>query len=142
MPRKSAAALATVIDVTKMSRVRAPKDIPAAHQARINTLIASKPAEYFSAADLPLLVLLARHMERADRLDEEVQKLAPEDLEGLKWLAPLAERETKTIVALLRSLRLTVQSRYRADSSIAHSKPPTPRPWNFEQQDTAEEADK
>lgn len=125
--KKSVAALSVV--ALKAGRLKLPDDLPPGQRAMLQALIDSKPADFFARADLPLLVLLARHSERADRLEDEVQALAPGDLVGLKWLAPLCERETRAIVGIMRTLRLTPQSRFRPDSAKIHAKAGAPRPW-------------
>lgn len=98
----------------------------------MRALIDTKPADYFNRSDLPLLTQLARHMDRADRFESEVQRLDPDDLEGLKWLSTQADRETKAILAIMRSLRLTPQSRYRPDNSKLFADDSGARPWDTE----------
>ncbi|MFZ3206399.1 MAG: hypothetical protein WA161_21370 [Pseudomonas sp.] len=127
MSRKSTQSM-TVVPLT-MRRLKLPADLPPGQQAMLQALIDSKPADFFARADLPLLVLLARHSERADLIEAEVQALEPGDLLGLRWLSPLAERETKAIVTILRTLRLTPQARYRPDNARLHAKSGSPRPW-------------
>lgn len=120
----------SVVSIDSKPRVKAPTGLPASQAERIATLIASKPADWFQAADMPLLVELARHLDRADKIDEEMQDLEPGDLKGLKWLQPLANAESARIQSLMRSLRLTPQSRYRADSVKANTPPAGPRIWD------------
>lgn len=127
-PGPASAASMAVVPVGTFPRVRVPAHLPESQRTRINDLIGTKPADWFQPADLPLLVELARHMDRADRLDAEIRALAPDDLKGLKWLQPLANAESVRIQSILRSLRLTPQARYRADS--AKLKPREgPAPW-------------
>lgn len=128
-PGPKSAAEMSVVSINSIPRVRAPDGLPATQRARINALVASKPADWFQAADMPLLIELARHMDRADKLDAEMQALADDDLEGFKWLQPLANAESARIQSLMRSLRLTPQSRYRPDSAKAYTPPQGPRPW-------------
>lgn len=137
--KKSVASLAVV--ALKARRLKLPDDLPPGQRAMLQALIDSKPADFFARADLPLLVLLARHSERADRLEAEVQALEPGDLVGLKWLAPLCERETKAVVSILRTLRLTPQARYRPDSARLHAKSGAPRPWETAADDEADADD-
>lgn len=125
--KKSVAALSVV--ALNARRLKVPADLPPGQRAFLQALIDSKPCDFFSQADLPLLILLARHSERADRLEAEVQALDPCDLVGLKWLSPLAERETRAMVTIMRTLRLTPQSRFRPDSAKIHAKAGAPRPW-------------
>lgn len=126
--KKSAASL-QVVALTGMRRLKMPADLPPGQRAMLQALIDSKPADFFSVADLPLLILLGRHNERADLLEAEMQALKPGDLAGLKWLSPLCERETKTVISILRTLRLTPQARYRPDNARLHAKSGAPRPW-------------
>lgn len=128
-PGPKSAAEMLVVSINSIPRVRAPESLPETQRARINALVASKPADWFQAADMPLLIELARHMDRADKLDAEMQALEVDDLEGFRWLQPLANAESTRIQSLMRSLRLTPQSRYRADSAKANALPPGPRPW-------------
>lgn len=131
-PGPQSAASMAVVSITSMPRVRAPETLPEAQRARINALVATKPQDWFQAADMPLLIELARHLERADRIDAEMRTLQPDDLKGLKWLQPLANAESSRIQSLMRSLRLTPQSRYRADSSKVNATPAGPRPWEMQ----------
>lgn len=128
-PGPKSAADISVVNITSIPRVRAPEGLTETQRARINALVASKPADWFQAADMPLLIELARHMDRADKIDAEMQALDDDDLEGFKWLQPLANAESVRIQSLMRSLRLTPQSRYRPDSSKANTPPQGPRPW-------------
>lgn len=102
---------------TDQQRLQAPKRLPVAHRKRIDELVRSKPADWFQVADMPLLIELARHMDRADRIDKEVRKLERDDLMGLRMLQQLANAESSRIQSLMRSLRLTPQARYRADAA-------------------------
>ncbi|HEV8077334.1 MAG TPA: hypothetical protein VGP45_03010 [Marinobacter sp.] len=128
-PKSAAAALTTVAIAP---RLKVPDSLPASQQEALRVLIDTKPAAFFNRSDLPLLTQLARHMDRADRFESEVQLLDPEDLEGLKWLATQADRETKAILAIMRSLRLTPQSRYWPDSSALFAHDTGVRPWDTE----------
>lgn len=126
--KKSVASM-TVVAMT-IRRLKLPADLPAGQKAFLQELVNAKPADFFNVADLPLLILLARHSERADRLEAEVQALEPGDLAGLKWLSPLCQAETKTIISLMRTMRLTAQSRYRPDNARLHANAGSAiRPW-------------
>lgn len=98
------------------SQVRAPTRLPASQRKRIDELISSKPDDWFQVTDMPLLIELARHMDRADRIDKEVRATEKGDLAGLKWVQQLANAESTRIQSLMRSLRLTPQARYRPDA--------------------------
>lgn len=135
--KKSAASL-QVVALTGIRRLKLPADLPAGQKAFLQELVNAKPADYFNTADLSLLILLARHSERADLLEAEMQALQPGDLAGLKWLSPLCQAETKTVISILRTLRLTPQARYRPDNARLHSNAVVPRPWETPADDDAD----
>lgn len=137
MSRKSTQSM-SVVPLTAR-RLKVPDDLPPGQAAMLRALIDSKPADFFTRADLPLLVLLARHSERADLIESEMQALAPGDLVGLRWLSPLAERETRAIVSIMRTLRLTPQARYRPDNARLHAKAGAPRPWETVEDEDADD---
>jgi hypothetical protein len=126
---KSAASMSVV--TTTFPRVRVPAHLPESQRSRIDGLLGTKPADWFQAADMPLLIELARHMDRADRVDAEIRALKADDLQGLKWLQQLANAESSRIQSVMRSLRLTPQARYRADA-VKVRDTDGPRPWETE----------
>lgn len=132
MPRKSVASQ-QVVSIVNVPRIKAPPHLPDSQRIALQGLIDSKPGDYFQACDLPLLVQLVRHLEAADRWATETQALESGDLDGLKWLSTQAERESKAIVLLMRTLRLSPQARYRPDATSKHRAAfAGPRPWEVE----------
>lgn len=116
MPRTSTAALSVVPGLRAVDRVRAPKDLTATQRTIFQALVGSKPADWFIATDVPMLVELCRHMARADDIERLLRELAPQDVDGLDKLGRMADRETQRIAMLMTRLRLTPQSRYVPDS--------------------------
>lgn len=132
MPRKSVASQ-QVVSIVNVPRIKAPTHLPDSQRIALQGLIDSKPGDYFQACDLPLLVQLVRHLEAADRWAAETQALEADDLDGLKWLSMQADRESKAIVLLMRTLRLSPQARYRPDATSKHRAVSAgPKPWEVE----------
>ncbi len=119
MPRKSAASLAVVPGLRTIPRLRPPRDLTPLQRSFFAHIVASKPADWFQASDLPLLVLLCRHLARADQIEEQLRLIDPMYTEAFDALARMADRESQRIAMLMTRLRLTPQSRYRPDSGKA-----------------------
>lgn len=77
------------------------------------------PADHFSPSHFPLLVQLCRHVVSSDRvklLIEQFCKKKQIDCSRLQTLLSMQTSETSAIVRLMRSLRLSPQAIYRAES--------------------------
>jgi hypothetical protein len=122
--RKSAAALAVVPDQPGVPALAVP---PGLTQAERNVWLAtvnSQPADHFGIEHVPILVEYARHVCRSHVIDEQLKGFDPEWLatdEGVRRYEKLSGVAIKTagmIQRLATTMRLTHQSRYRADKVI------------------------
>lgn len=117
-------------------RLAPPAGMTAAQKAAWVTVTNARPADWFGPENAALLVQYCRHKVQADILAYQLEHFDPNwlaDDEGLKRydkLSGMAERETRTINALLRSMRLTQQSLVRADKTVDSQK--ERKPWQVE----------
>ncbi|WP_062391118.1 hypothetical protein [Pseudomonas abietaniphila] len=133
--KKSVASM-QVAHVGVDSRLAPPAGMTAAQKAAWVTVINARPADWFGPENSALLVQYCRHRVQADILAEQLEQFDPAwlaDDEGLKRydkLSGMVERETRTLNALLRSMRLTQQSLVRADKAVDSQK--ERKPWQVE----------
>jgi hypothetical protein len=107
-----------------------------AHEWR--QIVDRMPADWFTREHFPLLALLCRHICRARFLAFQIDNFKPEWLKDdagparLEKFLAMAERETRAITALSRSLRLTHQSRMKAEkaATAVAAYHDGPRPWD------------
>jgi hypothetical protein len=107
-------------------RPPAPEGLSPAEREEWRVVVGSMPADWLTREAYPLLAGLCRHTVRAEKLGTQINKAEGQllkDIEGVRVLDKLLamhERETRAIMALMRSLRLTKQSQY--DSRTAARK--------------------
>jgi hypothetical protein len=114
MPRKSAAALNVIRPPTFTPPPKPPVELTPEQAEVWRTITESLPHDWFPVCARPLLIELCRHIVEARFIAKQIEKFGrPKKLlaEYDRWLA-IANRESKIIIALSRSLRLTNQSRY------------------------------
>ena len=116
MPRKSAAALATPTPFRKHRRPEPPAGLPPAAAAVWVRTLAGLREDWVGVEALPLLERYARHVARVGELEGLIAAAAPG---GAEWraLVSAAGSETRHITAVARALRLTPQSRLRAETA-------------------------
>lgn len=133
--RKSVASLGVAAPVGIDSRLSPPPGLTPAQKAEWVTVVNARPADWFGPENAALLTQYCRHKVMADIVDQQLMDFDPAwmaDDEGLKrynLLGAMLERETRTINALLRSMRLTQQSLVRADKAVATTK--GRKPWQL-----------
>jgi hypothetical protein len=135
--KKSAAELSIV----KLERPRPapPKELTPSEAAIWVMTVDTKPADWFTQDTHPLLVAYCRHVQMGEVLAAQVRTFEMDwvgvegGLERLERLLRVRERETRAALALARSMRLTQQSRLRAETAAtkADNTPSGPRPWDF-----------
>lgn len=128
--KKSAEALSVVTVLPE--RPRPPAELNGQERDIWDAVVNSHPGGWITKDAYPVLVQYARHTIRALRLAQLIQQEEDaDDFNVDRWQALLAEqrRESATILALARSMRLTHQSRYRADSAKARPQDGGRRPW-------------
>lgn len=117
MPRKSAASLSVVAILP--GQAPKPPSILTREQSRLwESIVATKPYDWFQADNLPLLVAYVRHITTANDL---TARLEPGDLDltEIAIVLKLRTAETASSVRLAMAMRLTQQSRYRADAAAS-----------------------
>jgi hypothetical protein len=136
--RKSSTELTKApLTVLAERRPSPPADLTEAEGLVWVDVVGCMPAGWLSKAQVPLLVAYCRHTARASLLAQQVSAFDPGWLkvdggvQRLDKLLGMAERETRTVNACARSLRLTHQSQYgpRA-AATAGRKGGAPRPWD------------
>lgn len=128
MPRRSAASLTVATPITSVPRLKPPAGLSEPQRAHFAALVASVPADRFVRADVPLLVALVRHLNRADEIERMFDTHA-ESIPEYDTLARAAARESSAIASIMTRLRLTPQSRYKPDSAKLRQGPPSTPPW-------------
>ncbi len=134
MPRKSLAALTVVAAEPKPvgPRLRPPEGLTSAQVAAWRSATDNLPAEWFKAEHVPLLTQYARHVARAGEIEALLARLDPiADRDVFGHLAKLAAAETMSIIRLARAMRLTQQSRLKAETA-ANRAPKNPAPRGIE----------
>ena len=118
MPRKSAAALATPTFCRSYTPPAPPNDLPQEAAKTWRGTLAALPEGWIGGEALPLLERFARHTARVGELE---RLIAAEEAGSATWraLVQLAGAETRHVCATARALRLTPQSRMKAET--AHS---------------------
>lgn len=113
---------------TIRQRPAAPAGLSKLEAAAWKALVADWPADHFKRSDLPLLAEYIRALSMAEELGGQVDKC--DDMQELKTVLDLRDRESRRAAALARTLRLAPQSRYdrHATATMANSANGK-RPW-------------
>lgn len=136
--RQSSASLAVAsvaLDVDQ--RLMPPANLTPAQRSVWMTVVNSRPAEWFRPEHASLLTQYCRHKVQADIIAQQIEEFDPEwmkDDDGLKRydkLSLMMDRESKSINALMRSMRLTQQSLYSAMKEPGKSGKQA-KPWQSE----------
>ena len=131
--RKSTAALSVVAAEERFERPKPPEKLSEAEGEVWKQVVAVKPADWFTADNLPLLADYCRHIVRQDKISEminghSVYASDPEALKTYNHLIRLSDLESKAIAMLATKMRLTHSAKYRVDRP--HSNPEAKkRPW-------------
>jgi hypothetical protein len=100
-----------------------------ARQAEVWTRITTAlPPDWFAAEQATLLQRLSAHTVRCEDIELALARLDPlADLDDFRKLAAVASAETSRVLALSRSLRLTLTARMEPDTAAGKaSKAPPP----------------
>jgi hypothetical protein len=135
--RKSLASLMVGPKGPVIDRPPAPYCLTDAEVEVWNQIVNSMAADYFAPSHHPLLCQLCRHTVASNRVGQLIEACCKRrrisTLE-LQTLHSMQQSESAAIVRLARSLRLTPQSVYRAESSKIKPLTPTqsqfPSPWD------------
>jgi hypothetical protein len=99
-------------------------------------MINARPAEWFGPEHAGMLAQYCRHKIQADLVAQQLQAFDPawladdDGLQRFDKLSAMQDRESKTITALLRSMRLTQQSMIRADKVVRNTR--GRKPWQID----------
>lgn len=136
MAKKSAAAL-SIAPAGAVPRLAPPADLTPAQRSVWLSVVNSRSADWFAPEHEPLLKQYVRHKVNSDLLSQQIEEFQPEWMaedDGLKRydrLLGMLARETLALNTMARSMRLTHQAVYRADS--AKNRPNAGRkPWQSE----------
>ena len=137
MPRKSAGSLTLAPTATLRPLPEPPDDLTEAQAALWHKIVATKPADWWDASNLPMLRALVVHTSAAETIDRELATFDPEwlkDDEGLKrykMLSQIRAEHTGKVESLMTKMRLTQQSRYgaRQADTAARSAAKSRKPW-------------
>ena len=115
--RKSTASLLT--GPIQVNRPEPPYSLTDAESDVWRMIVNAMPADHFAPSHFPLLVQLCRHVISSDRVKLLIEQTCGRkqlDCDRLQVQLAMQNSESSAIVRLMRSLRLTPQSVYRAES--------------------------
>jgi len=111
-----------------------PEDLTPEQAEEWRGVVGRMPASWFKREHYGMLSAYCRHVCRAREVERELAATSIEDLEKYEKLARSAERETRSILACGRTLRLTHQSQYdekKAHRSANQGSSSGGSPWDF-----------
>jgi hypothetical protein len=134
--RKSTEALAVVRTFPDL-RPAPPEDLTEEQATEWRAIVARMPGDWFPRETHATLASYCRHVCTGRMLSRFVDKFEADHLgdeecvDRLKDVLRMRETETRAASALARAMRLTQQSRYRADAAAtaADNAGPTEKPW-------------
>lgn len=133
MPRKSSAALSIVPPSPADGRLGVPDGLTEGEAVLWREVVDSKPADWFGEDSAPLLKEYVRAALMCDTLDGKLRTaLTGEDtdVELVKTLLDMRDKESKRATSIATKLRLTQQSRYTPQAAgTAGKKAGGKRPW-------------
>ena len=134
--RKSAADIILRPAVEQGETLLMPPETLTPDQCEIfEQLVKDLPDGLITEELLPLVAQLARHLSTCKRLatwTDKIENGAFNEFESQEYFRVLEQRreETASALSIMRSLRLTNQSRYRPDSAKL-DRPSSKEPWVF-----------
>ncbi len=128
--RKSAAELSVVRIDCAAQRPAPPADLTPGQAAIWRAVVETTPAGWFSEGDV-LLRSYCRHVQTADFLAKLVNEHLHElsEIQSLKRLLSMRERETRMLTHLATKMRLTPQARITPRSAGRQMENIVRRPW-------------
>jgi hypothetical protein len=127
MPRKSKAALQIADHASRIARLPVPAHLPKHLRAIWFSVTSALPADWFSAEQGALLERYCFHVARSRQLEALLARANPlKNATLFCRIARAASAETRTVTGLARSMRLTQQSRMRAETARTKSKQGAP----------------
>lgn len=133
--RKSAASL-TVVPAGLPSRMEPPEYLSETQKAIWRAVVATKPVEWFSADNAPLLVEYVRAVDMGNLLELQIAAtMAGQGDISMKDLLKMRDTESRRAMSLATKMRLTQQSRYTEKSAATADRNSGNggKPWQFGQ---------
>ncbi|PLW82657.1 hypothetical protein CWI75_08720 [Kineobactrum sediminis] len=136
--KQSAAALA--VATTEGRRPSPPQTLNDAQAAVWRRVVGVYPPEYFRPDSFDLLEAYCRHVVSAGFLNAEIDRYQPawlledDGLKRYKTLLECRDRESRTSMALARSMRITNQSRFDERKAASTQRTTSARaPWETDE---------
>ena len=126
--RKGKGIISTAAQVLEIPRLPPPAELSEFEAHCWTSVVNTKPADWFRADTLPILLSYCKHISCAYTLDKEIAEFDPawlRDDDGLlryKRLTDMRDRESRALTALARSMRLTQQSQIHHNTAASQSK--------------------
>jgi len=135
MPRKSLAALsvAAMTAPRSVAPLKPPRGMSTTQRMVWRNTVEALPGDWFTREHVALLRRYCEHVARADDIERRLARLDPiADGDDYDRLARLGIAETGRLLALARAMRLTQQSRLKAETAAnrAGAVKAGPRPWD------------
>ncbi len=129
MPRKSAASLSVVASIAPEARLPVPEGMPDG-QARVwRETVSGLPASWFGVEQAAILTRYCVHVDRCQQLEAHIAGMEPSDPDYTKMVL-LVGQESGRVNLYARSMRLTQQSRLKAETAATRAKgKAAARPW-------------
>lgn len=130
--RKSAASL-TVLHGERLERLPPPTDLSESERGLFLQVQDTKPADWWTADNLPLLVEYVRALTMCNLLAERLHKAMADaaDVGEIKVLLDMRDKESRRATSLATKMRLSQQSTYTDKSAdTARRKAGGKRPWD------------
>ena len=130
MARKSQAAAVAQVFVIRptANRLPVPQDMAPEPAEVWRTTTAALPPDWFTPEHGPLLALYCRHIARAGQIERVISGLDPlADLAAFDRLVKLAALESAKAAMHARAMRLTHQSRLKAETAASRAGRAGPR---------------
>ena len=137
--RKSMTQLMIEGSTSVIERPDAPYTLTDAEADEWRAIVASMPAEHFARIHYSMLTQLCRHKIQSNRIGQLIEAVCKNhpkgpaskgfDMAGYDHLLGMQARESAAIIRLMRSMRLTQQSLYRAESAKPRPVAMVKAPW-------------
>lgn len=131
--RQSAAELSVVVALPTR-RPPPPRELTKAQATEWSEIVRALPSDWFRCEQYPLLVAYCRHVCNARFIAKKIEKAwtgaSADGFKELNRLLAMEAGETKAILSIARSLRLTHQARYRPETAATKAgNPRGKKPW-------------
>lgn len=131
--KKSSASL-SVLPTPLVQRLDAPEGLSTSQGAIWAGIVETKPADWFSSDNAPLLAEYVRAVDMCNLLAMQIEAAVTGGEPGeLKAALDMRDKESKRVASLATKLRLTNQSRYTPQAAATANKNngTAAKPWRF-----------